>query len=80
MQQLPSTAQSNNSLATLQPIKLPPPVWASLATTPVGAGSRNVTNPQPTENGGNHLFIRIIFNFFTEHVKTMIILQSCPAK
>jgi chromosome segregation ATPase len=45
----PSPNQGPSALGTLAPLKLPPPVWASLATTP--GGSRNPTEPPGTENG-----------------------------
>ncbi|KAJ3072144.1 hypothetical protein HDU99_002257, partial [Rhizoclosmatium hyalinum] len=42
--------QSNN-LVALQTVKLPPPIWASLATTPRDSGSaRTRTEPLPTDN------------------------------
>ncbi|KAI9340580.1 hypothetical protein BDR26DRAFT_353881 [Obelidium mucronatum] len=42
--------QSQN-LIEMQSVKLPPPIWASLATTPRGSGSaRTRTEPVPTDN------------------------------
>ncbi|KAJ3410013.1 hypothetical protein HDV05_004120 [Chytridiales sp. JEL 0842] len=43
-----NTGYQPSALATLAPIKLPPPVWASLATTPANV-SRNPTEPPGTE-------------------------------
>jgi hypothetical protein len=39
----------STSFLPLQNVKLPPPIWASLATTPRQAGSAK-TEPLPTEN------------------------------
>ncbi|KAJ3062099.1 hypothetical protein HDU98_001995, partial [Podochytrium sp. JEL0797] len=41
--------QSNNLIA-MQTVKLPPPMWASIATTPRGSSAQTRTEPLPTDN------------------------------